>query len=622
MRPDPSKTPQSPEKPRLLVLRSPHVDEESVRQGLGDAYQLVVADPNDALQKLAEEQCRAILAGAGDFLPLERQLISHQASLLLNAIGEGVCLADRQGRLIWSNDRFRAFEITLRERLRDVVEDAATEFDRLLATARERAERNPDTAPDPATLFPPRRHNIALRESERYFDCVVTPVFPLTNNPEELPKALSQVAVVVRDVTSRERTQRKINALDRAGRELIHIDPDVVRNMHAADRLSHLEERVVRIAHDLLRFDHFSVRLLDEKSNELRMVVTAGMPREAINIKLHADAEGQGISGYVAATGRSYNCADAAADPRYVFGVEHPGSSLTVPLRLFDSVIGILNVESEVVAAFTEQDRQFAEIFASYLAMSFHILNLLVVERSVTRESTTGSLQGEISAPLNDLFVDTEALRDAAAGNDALLAQIDRVLKDAELIRGKVRRFATSPQTLLGIEEALADQHTDPILNRRRILVVDNEDNMLDTIRDILRSRGTKVVPVKDGAAAIRLLDQWRLTHDQTEAFDLVLSDISLDDSTGYEVFAAAKAASPDIPVVLMTGFGYDPHHSIVRASQEGLQSVLFKPFQAKSLIDECRKAIDPDAHAAAERDAQLNPSHDPDNKPPPNPDP
>ena len=49
-----------------------------------------------------------------------------------------------------------------------------------------------------------------------------------------------------------------------------------------------------------------------------------------------------------------------------------------------------------------------------------------------------------------------------------------------------------------------------------------------------------------------------------------------------------------DVPVVLMTGFGYDPHHSIVRASQEGLQAVLFKPFPVDRLLDEVRKAVGP----------------------------
>ena len=67
-----------------------------------------------------------------------------------------------------------------------------------------------------------------------------------------------------------------------------------------------------------------------------------------------------------------------------------------------------------------------------------------------------------------------------------------------------------------------------------------------------------------------------------------------MPDRSGYEVFRTAREVSPDTPVILMTGFGYDPHHSIVRASQEGLQSFLFKPFKAVQLIDEVRKALAP----------------------------
>ena len=46
------------------------------------------------------------------------------------------------------------------------------------------------------------------------------------------------------------------------------------------------------------------------------------------------------------------------------------------------------------------------------------------------------------------------------------------------------------------------------------------------------------------------------------------------------------------LPVILMTGFGYDPHHSIVRSSQEGLEAFLFKPFQVTQLIEEIHKSF------------------------------
>ena len=81
---------------------------------------------------------------------------------------------------------------------------------------------------------------------------------------------------------------------------------------------------------------------------------------------------------------------------------------------------------------------------------------------------------------------------------------------------------------------------------------------------------------------------------DPPRGFDVLVSDIRMPDKTGYEIFAEARKLYADLPVILMTGFGYDPHHSIVRASQEGLQCVLFKPFQADRLIEEVHKALTP----------------------------
>ena len=92
------------------------------------------------------------------------------------------------------------------------------------------------------------------------------------------------------------------------------------------------------------------------------------------------------------------------------------------------------------------------------------------------------------------------------------------------------------------------------------------------------------MTPCATGAEAIQ--------HLEDEDFDLVVSDIKMPDKTGYDVFAAARKKNASLPVILMTGFGYDPNHSIVRASQEGLQAVLFKPFKVDQFLGEVRKAL------------------------------
>ena len=55
---------------------------------------------------------------------------------------------------------------------------------------------------------------------------------------------------------------------------------------------------------------------------------------------------------------------------------------------------------------------------------------------------------------------------------------------------------------------------------------------------------------------------------------------------SGYDVFHSLREAQPGAKVILMTSYGYDPSHSIVKARQEGLRCVLYKPFRVDQLLD------------------------------------
>ena len=70
------------------------------------------------------------------------------------------------------------------------------------------------------------------------------------------------------------------------------------------------------------------------------------------------------------------------------------------------------------------------------------------------------------------------------------------------------------------------------------------------------------------------------------------LVDIRLPDLDGYEIFRRLREIQPEVPIILMTGFGYDPTHSIVKARQEGLQTVLYKPFRADRLMEAVEQAL------------------------------
>lgn len=502
------------------------------------------------------------LDGAGD---------DREATLILEVLGQGLCVADHQGNIAWANRVFRGFSKSLRSRVAAACSKAVAEFAAHTKTSQ-------------------RKTRIHLNRGDRDYEVVVTSLASTNPLCAALPMRGAAVALV-RDVTAQERLRRKINAIDEAGAELVKIDSNTIETLHVADRLRLLETKVVRVAHDLLHFDHFNIRVLNDRTNELELVMATGLSEKALAIKLYSTESGNGISGYVAATGKPYICHDTSKDPLYVFGLEQCGSSLTVPLRLFDKTLGVFNVESARNGHFTEHDRQFAEIFGRYVAMALYILNLLLVERYTTSKKATGNVQGELSEPLNDLTVDAEALKDQTL-DPAVLRQVERILKDVEALKRRMKAVAAGPSTLLGAEEAIDSSDIDPVLRGKRLLVVDNEPDVSGIIRDVMARRGMCVTVCDDGTTAATLLKQWEVTQDPDQGFDAIISDINLGDATGYDVFAAAKSASEDVPVILMTGFGYDPHHSIVRASQEGLQCVLFKPFQAEKLIEEIKRAI------------------------------
>ncbi len=306
------------------------------------------------------------------------------------------------------------------------------------------------------------------------------------------------------------------------------------------------------------------------------------MPPKRCAIDLLAETEGNGISGYVAATGRSYICPDVDRDPRYVVGLDSAKSSLTVPLRLHDKVIGIFNIESRQRAAFNEDDRQFAEIFGRYVAIALNILDLMVVERVSTSHKVADDVCSEVAGPLNDIASDANALIDEYIGQEDLRLRLQQILDNVGTIRKSLRQAAEGPKTILGTGDVKGAD--DPIISNMSILVADDEPNIRNTISDVLRKYHARVTIAACGCEAITLVEQ--------TTFDLVISDIKMPDKNGYDVFAAAHKKNTITPVILMTGFGYDPNHSIVRASQEGLQAVLFKPFRVEQLLSEVRKAL------------------------------
>jgi len=392
---------------------------------------------------------------------------------------------------------------------------------------------------------------------------------------------VEQVVALAWDLTETKRLQEKIDAIESAGRELVSLNVEAVAEMDVGDRLQLLEDGIRVCCEDLLHFDNFAVRILDRQTNRLDTVLATGLSEEVRALSVFALPEGNGITGYVAATGRAYICHDTSKDPRYLPGLQNALSSLSVPLVLHEQVIGVFNIESQQVGAFTDADRQFAEILARHIALALHTLELLAVERHTTTGQLAADVDAELAAPLNDIVADATSLMQDFAADALVHERLKRIIDGVDTVKQAVRSV-TSAEGVSGLLHE--SQERDEVLSGKRILVADDEDVIRETIADVFTKSGALTVMARDGSEAIAMI--------RSQHFDLVLSDIKMPNRNGYEVFAASRESDEHCPVILITGFGYDPNHAIVRASKEGLAGVLFKPFKVEQLLDEVRHAL------------------------------
>lgn len=524
----------------------------------------VVESLDEAMLAIGSGTFDAIVSQSGDFMAVERSLADMQTRLILDTIGEGVCLVNPQGRIVWSNQRMRHWKVDAVDRIRHVCLDAAGAF----------AAAAVHTSSEPLRA---KRYSLSIDDTQ-FFEVVCSAVL-------DAERRFRHVVAICWDATNSRRLQQKLDAIDQAGRELVRLEGEAISRLNVVERIRLLEDKIIKFCRQLMHFDHFNIRLLDKKTNKLEPVISVGMPEQAAMVELFAAPEGNGISGYVAATGRSYIAPDVTRDPRYVPGLDMAHSSLTVPLMLHDRTIGVFNIESNDYGFFTEDDRQFAEIFGRYVAIALNILDLLVVERYTTSGRLAEDLACEVAGPLNDIAADIDKIADEVIAEGHLQERLANITGNLNRISASLKAVSQGQQILLGTGERPRQGDHDLFLAGKRILVADDTASICDTIRLVFKRAGAHVDVAENGSRACALLAG-------EGRYDLVISDIKMPGCDGYEVFHAARRLGQQPAVILMTGFGYDRNHSIIRARQEGLAATLLKPFTVKTLMRAAAQAL------------------------------
>jgi len=164
-----------------------------------------------------------------------------------------------------------------------------------------------------------------------------------------------------------------------------------------------LEDLLAKIPHLIARltqFSAFSVYLLDEARQELRIAYAVGYPADAFatqRLKV-----GQGVVGAAVHEGRPILVNDIRQEPRYMGPLRNMLSQLAVPLRRKGHVIGALNLLNESEGAFSQQDLALLRQFGAHVAVAIENARLFRSERHyVATLETLAEIGREMSSILD-----------------------------------------------------------------------------------------------------------------------------------------------------------------------------------------------------------------------------
>ncbi len=220
--------------------------------------------------------------------------------------------------------------------------------------------------------------------------------------------------------------------------DLLNVLYDSASTIVSISSLDEVSQRILEEASQVLGADHASLMLMDEGDRMLK--VTAARGSRADTVGRVQVAVGEGIAGYVAQQGRALLIEELSGHPmaqRATREEDHPGSLLSVPLKVKDRVLGVLNVNNKRNGQpFNSGDKKLLSALADLAALS--IENARTYQNAITdrltrlynygyfKEQLEAAMQAarESQAPLSLLMFDIDFFKNFNDKNGHELANV------------------------------------------------------------------------------------------------------------------------------------------------------------------------------------------------------
>jgi sigma-B regulation protein RsbU (phosphoserine phosphatase) len=180
--------------------------------------------------------------------------------------------------------------------------------------------------------------------------------------------------------------------------------------------LDQLLANVAEIVKEVIPYDLFAILLYSEKTRGMRVRHAIGHRDEivrSLTIQL-----GEGITGAAAAARQPILVSDVGSDPRYLIALDAVRAELAVPMLVRGKLVGVIDLESTRLNAFTEQDKALLTLIAGRIGVSIDNARLY---RRVERQNRTLRVLAHLSQEFSSILDLDELLTKIASTVRALI---------------------------------------------------------------------------------------------------------------------------------------------------------------------------------------------------------
>jgi CheY-like chemotaxis protein len=262
-------------------------------------------------------------------------------------------------------------------------------------------------------------------------------------------------------------------------------------------------------------------------------------------------------------------------------------SMIAVPIFSHQKMWGVLAGFSPEISGFTKEDGKIMNLFCGQIGQLIEFffrymqdsLDELLIQVLGSIELLSLKFEDKKTIPASEIMNAQKRLKERIRSYVAGLEQAAQGSRISEP-ETEDEQIKLPSGDELNIEEVVTIQgeRNKPTAKQKKVLVIDDQAIVTELLVSVLERMNYQSVVASCGREGVEQFEK--------DEFDLVITDLGMPDISGWEVSKTVKQRNPNVPVVVITGWGVTPDPDKIREAK--VDSIIHKPFQ----IDQLEKII------------------------------